>query len=130
MYHRGTGIVLVKQETCAALHGQVGTVPDPLRGTLAVRVLDCALQRANGVEVSTYNADLGGSEAFSMSTSNLATGSRLQTDQRGVVGYFNLPAQTIDVEVFTWDIAPVTLNIRPGTLTLAELRWGIDQFGR
>ena len=127
---RGVGIVLVKQETYAAIHGQVGTVPDPLRGTLAVRVLDCRLQRAEGVEVSGYNADLRGATAFSLSNNNLATAARLQTDQRGVVGFFNLPSQTVDVEVATWNISPVTLNIRPGTLTLAEMRWGLDQFGQ
>lgn len=127
---RGIGIVLVKQETFAALHAQVGAVPDPLRGTLALRVLGCGLQRLGGQTLEAYNADLRGAEAFSLSTGNLASGASLTTDQRGVVGFFNLPAQTIDAWVPAWGLPPATYNVRPGTLTLAEYRWGIDEFGQ
>ena len=127
---RGVGIVLVKESTYAALHGQVGGVPDPARGTLAVRVLDCGLGRAPGNTVEPYNANLAGSTAFSLSSNNLASGSDLTTDARGVVGFFNLPPQTIDVHVADWGFQPTTFNVRPGTLTLGELRWGLERFGQ
>lgn len=127
---RGVGIVLVKEETFSALHAQVGTTPDPTRGTLAVRVLGCDLQRAAGQTLTAYNANLNGASGFSLSSSNLASGSDLTTDQRGVVGYFNLPPQTIDVTILDWPFQPTTFNVRPGTLTLAEMRWGLEEFGQ
>jgi hypothetical protein len=127
---RGIGIVLVKRETFAALHGQVGTVPDPLRGTLALRVLDCGLQRSAGSTLEVYNGDTRGATAFSLSTGNLATAGRLDTDRRGVVGLFNLLPQTADLWAPGGSLAPVTYNVRPDTLTLAEYRWGIDEFGQ
>lgn len=126
---RGVGIVLVKQETYTALHDQVGAAPDPSRGTLGIRVLDCALQRSAGQTLEAWNANLDGATGFSLSSGNLVTDSRMTTDQRGVVGFFNLPTQTLDVWVPAWS-NPVTYNIRPGTLTLAELRWGLEQFGQ
>lgn len=127
---RGIGIVLVKRETYAALQGQAGSAPDPLRGTLALRVLDCALGRTAGTTMEVYNGDTSGATPFSLSTGNLATGGRLDTDRRGVVGLFNLLPQTIDAWSPAWGIAPVTYNVRPDTLTLAEYRWGIDEFGQ
>jgi hypothetical protein len=127
---RGVGIVLVKEPTFAALQAQVGGVPDPTRGTLAVRVLDCALGRSAGETLEPYNANLGGATAFSLSSNNVASGSDLTTDQRGVAGFFNLPAQTIDMQVAGWPFEPTTFNVRPGTLTLGELRWGLEEFGQ
>jgi len=127
---RGIGIVLVREATYAALHAQVGTAPDPTRGTLAVRVLGCSLQRLAGQNLVPYNADLYGSTGFSLSTGNLATDAHLQTDDRGVVGFFNLPPQTLDVYIESWVQRPTTFNVRPGTLTLAELRWGLEEFGQ
>lgn len=127
---RGVGIVLVKNETYAALHAQVGGVPDPTRGTLAARVLDCSMGRAANQQMSSYNANLSGSSGFSLSSSNLASGADLTTDQRGVVGYFNLLPQTLDVQIVNWPFHPTTFNVRPGTLTLGELRWGLEQFGQ
>lgn len=126
---RGVGIVLVKNETYAALQAQVGGIPDSSRGTLALRVLDCALTRSPGVAVAVYNGDTRGATEFSLSTGNLASGG-LVTDRRGVVGLFNLPAQTVDLLAPGWPLAPVTYNVRPGTLTLGELRWGVDEFGQ
>lgn len=127
---RGIGIVLVKETTWTSLHAQVGAVPDPTRGALATRVLDCSLQRGSGIEMAAWNADLDGGTPFSLSSSNLVTDARLTTDERGVVGFFGLPAQTLDVFLPGFDLPPVTYNIRPNTLTLAELRWGLDQFGQ
>jgi hypothetical protein len=127
---RGVGIVLVKNETYVALHAQVGTIPDPARGTLALRVLGCDLTRAPAVDVEPWQGNLAGSTGFSLSTGNLASGGALRTDARGVVGLFNLPAQTVDAWVPEWGFAPATYNVRPGTLTLAEYRWGIDEFGQ
>lgn len=127
---RGIGIVLVKETTYAALHAQLGVAPDPSRGTLAVRVLDCSLGRTAGATMEPYNAVLVGSTGFSLSTNNLASGADLTTDQRGVVGFFNLPPQTLDVSIPAWELQPTTFNVRPGTLTLGELRWGLEEFGQ
>jgi hypothetical protein len=127
---RGIGIVLVREATYAAMHAQVGATPDPTRGTLALRALGCSLQRQAGVYVESYNANLGGATQWSLSTGNLVTDAQVLTDDRGVVGYFNLPAQTLDVTVPAWDEPPRTFNVRPGVLTLAELRWGLEEFGQ
>lgn len=127
---RGAGIVLVKRETQQAIHAQVGAVADPLRGMLAVRVLGCGLQRQTDVDIETYAGDTRGATPFSLSTGNLASGGQLRTDQRGVVGFVNLPPQTLDIWAPSMDLRPATFNVRPDTLTLAEFRWGIDEFGQ
>jgi hypothetical protein len=127
---RGAGIVLVSEPTYASMHAQVGILPDATRGTLALRVLGCDLSRLPGAPLESFNANLDGATGFSLSTSNLITDARIETDARGVVGYLNLPPQTLDVFVPMWEQQPTTFNVRPGTLTLGEMRWGLDQFGQ
>lgn len=127
---RGVGIVLVSEATYASMHAQVGAVPDPARGTLALRVLGCDLNRLAGAPLETFNANINGSTGFSLSTGNLLTDARIETDARGVVGFLNLLPQTLDVFIPAWDQQPTTFNVRPGTLTLGEMRWGLDQFGQ
>jgi hypothetical protein len=127
---RGIGIVLVKNETYVAMHAQVGLNPDMSKGTLATRVLDCGLSRMADAEMEAWNANTQGAVGFSLSSNNLLTDSRMETDQRGVVGFLNLPPQTLDVWIPEWSERATTFNVRPGVLTLGELRWGLEEFGQ
>jgi hypothetical protein len=106
---------------------------DPERGTLAIRILDCLGIRAPGMLLSTVVEDPG-SVAFSLSNGNIATPNTLETDPRGVAGIVNLAPQAVDVIAITPDGrdygGPTTINVRPNTITLAELRDGLDVWGQ
>lgn len=133
---RSLGITMVPNLTRDGIYAQVGIPEIDLgRGVLAIRTLDCRGERSPGVTVSPSSGDVESpAVAFSLSSNNLATPTSLETDGRGVAGFINLAPQTIDVVAFTPDgtpfVRPTTLNVRPGVITLAELRMGLDQWGQ
>jgi hypothetical protein len=130
----GIGVPLVSLSTYQSLHGQVGTVPDTLKGTFAARIIDCHGKRASGVEVEpVYGEDVSGSVPFALSNNNFASDTKLKTDARGVAGFLNLPAQTFDVQAvasFGEVISSTTVPVRAGVVTLAEIRPGLELWGQ
>lgn len=127
----GIGVPLVSTATYASLHAQVGVAADPLAGSFAARVLDCDGNRA--ARTSVEPLDASGGIDFALSNGNLASGTKHVTDDRGVAGYLNLPAQNFDVAAiasFGETIAATTVQIRPGVVTLAELRPGLEMWGQ
>lgn len=133
---KGVGVPLLKEATLASLYAQVGLpMVDLTRGTYAARVLTCDGVRATQATVQPTTGDVASpAVAFSLSNNNLATASSLETDQRGVAGFFNLPPQTLDVQGWTdTGVAlgsATTVLVRPGVVTLSELRPGLDQWGQ
>lgn len=133
---QGLGIPMVPIATRQSIYTNLGAgTVDETRGVLAVRTLDCNNARAQGVTVEAVDGQIEyPSIPFRLSNNNLATGATLETDERGVAGFVNLAPQTVDVVART-DYGkefggPTTLNIRPNTITLAELRDGIDIWGQ
>lgn len=129
----GVGIPLVKETTLASLQAQVGLgAVDPHRGTYAARVLDCGNTRASDVNI-TATPVTADAVMFSLSNDNLATRATLETDERGVAGFFNLLPGTMDVTglVGGKQVAePVTVNVRPGVITLTEVRPSLGVWGQ
>jgi hypothetical protein len=116
---------------------------DMSRGVLAIRTLNCTIDktagrfgvRASGVVVEPVGGSVDGSAIpFRLSNNNLATGATLETDERGVAGFVNLAAQSIDVIAkapYGREYGgPTTLLVRPMVITLAELRDGLDVWGQ
>lgn len=130
----GNVATMVPVTTLEDIYHSVGVDSvDMTRGTLAVRILDCLGIRAPGMLLDTVVEDPA-SVAFSLSNGNIATPNTLETDPRGVAGIVNLQPQAIDVVAITPDGrhygGPTTLNVRPNTITLAELRDGLDVWGQ
>jgi hypothetical protein len=131
---KGIGIPLLHEEALSALYGEVGLGAfDPSRGVFAVRVLDCNGSRAPDATLSA-SAVSPGSVPFSLSNGNLASANSSTTDARGVAGIMNLLPNTFDVSALSpggeMVARPTTVNIRPGVVTLAEIRVGLDQWGQ
>ncbi len=130
----GNAIPLVPRTTLEDIYRSVGIdALDETRGTLATRILDCLGVRAPGMLLDAV-VDDPASVAFSLSNGNIATPNTLETDPRGVAGIVNLQPQAVDVLAITPDGrhygGPTTLNVRPNTITLAELRDGLDVWGQ
>jgi hypothetical protein len=130
----GNAIPMVPRTTLEDIYRSVGIEAiDETRGTLATRILDCLGTRAPGMLLDAVVEDPA-SVAFSLSNGNIATPNTLETDPRGVAGIVNLQPQAVDVFALTPDGrqygGPTTLNVRPNTITLAELRDGLDVWGQ
>jgi hypothetical protein len=140
----GRAIPLLREATLANLYKQLGFTegPDPERGVLAVRTLNCLrdpmnqdISRAAGVQLAMVSDTLDPGTVWSLSFNNIATRSN-ETDERGVVGYLNAPPQAFLVEA----VATVggnevrygrnAVQVRPGVITLAELRDGVGRWGQ
>jgi hypothetical protein len=140
----GLTIPLLKESTRDTIYNDLGLsgTADPSRGVLALRTLDCGRSaqgqgvRAKGVRLSAIpKAPPEPAVAWTLSFSNRATPNKLETDARGVAGFVNMLPGSVDVE----GIAPVgggtpygrtTLAVRPGVITLGELRDGLDIWGQ
>jgi hypothetical protein len=138
---QGLTIPLLKATTRDTIYHDLGIAGDvdKTRGVLALRTLNClrdpkANPRAPGVKlVSIPNAPKEPAVAWTLSTSNRATANRLETDARGVAGYVNALPLVYDLE----GLSPVgppygrtSIAVRPGGITLAEIRDGIGLWGQ
>lgn len=132
---KGLGVPLLKAASVTSLYNQVGLADlDLSKGVFAARFLDCAGERADRSVVTTAGGNIEGSVAFALSNNNLATPTTLETDDRGVAGFMNLPPQTLDVVGWASTGHQIdgvtTVLIRPGVITLAELRPGLETWGQ
>jgi hypothetical protein len=139
---RGLSIPLLKTATRDTIYNDLGLTgePDPTRGVLAVRTLDCARnaqgqsQRAAGVALRAVpNQPPAPAVAWTLSFSNRATPNKLETDARGVAGFVNVVPGSLDVEGVTpygATYGATTLPVRAGVITLAEVRDGLDRWGQ
>lgn len=130
-------IPMLRSETLDRLLVDV-RAPSPApsgRGVLAIRTLDCAGQRAVGVEVEAGQEMPEGTVPWALSDNNIASPDTVTTDARGVAGFANVPAGAFTVQ----GIAPVgdgitygrhTLRVKGGQITLGEVRFGIGQRGQ
>jgi hypothetical protein len=138
--------VLLKSSRQRA-YNEVGAGPvDNTRGTLAVRTLSCertmtALApltqgtRAAGVSLEALGNDPtdDGAFAWTLSSLNQFTPSRLVTDARGVAGFLNAPPVSMEVRAVLPDettFGAATLRVRADVITLAELRPGLGLWGQ
>jgi len=150
----GLAIPVLRQQTRTLLYNQIGIPgdPDPTRGVLAVRTLNCLRDRpasegggANGTRAPMVKLQPVGwvpdpaSRAWTLSFQNLPRGSpdvtTLATDPRGVIGFINVPPVNYPVH----GLAPVdsgmaygetNVFVRPDVISLAEIRDGIDVWGQ
>lgn len=138
---QGLTIPLLKATTRETIYHDLGLPGevDTSRGVLALRTLNCLRQegsnpRAPGVKlISVPQAPDEPAVAWTLSTSNRATANRLETDARGVAGFVNALPLVYDLE----GLSPVGLTygrtsiaVRPGVITLAEIRDGIGLWGQ
>ena len=138
---QGLTIPLLKATTRDTIYHDLGLAGDvdKSRGVLALRTLNClrdpkANPRASGVKlVSVPNAPKEPAVAWTLSTSNRATANRLETDARGVAGFVNALPLVYDLE----GLSPIgssygrtSIAVRPGVITLAEIRDGIGLWGQ
>jgi hypothetical protein len=138
---QGLTIPLLKATTRDTIYHDLGISGevDTTRGVLAVRTLNClrdpkAPVRAPGVKLQSVPVAPGPpAVAWTLSNSNLATPNRLETDARGVAGFVNVLPVVYDVE----GLSPIgksygrtSIAVRPGVITLAEIRDGIGLWGQ
>lgn len=132
---QGQPVAMLSEASGATIHAALGFPSvDPTLGVLTARTLDCNGQRAAGVTVEALSGNMENATAFSLSNGQQVSPSILRTDERGVAGFINVPAQNIDVQArapYGRTFAEyTTLQIRPYTITVAELRPGIDVWGQ
>jgi len=138
---QGLTIPLLKASTRDTIYHDLGLPGDAdlSRGVLALRTLNClrdpkANARAAGVKLQSVPvAPQAPSVAWTLSTSNRATPNRLETDSRGVAGFVNVSPLVYDLQ----GLSPVgktygrtSIAVRPGVITLAEIRDGIGLWGQ
>ncbi len=138
---QGLTIPLLKATTRETIYHDLGLPGevDTSRGVLALRTLNCLREkgsnpRAPGVKlISVPQPPDEPAVAWTLSTSNRATANRLETDARGVAGFVNALPLVYDLE----GVSPVGLTygrtsiaVRPGVITLAEIRDGIGLWGQ
>ena len=141
----GQTITVLRTSARDTLYRGIG-LPTPASATtgdLAVRALNCVRDasgrttRAEGVTVEAVPDDPPEpAVAYALSYGNLATKDSLVTDPRGVAGFANLRPQNYRVR----GLAPVgeeglaygetIAPIRPGVITIVELREGQDVWGQ
>lgn len=138
---QGLTIPLLKASTRDTIYHDLGLPGDVdlSRGVLAMRMLNClrdpkANPRAPGVRLeSVPTAPRAPAVAWSLSTSNRATPARLETDSRGVAGFVNVLPLVYDVQGITPGgrvYGRTSIAVRPGVITLAEIRDGIGRWGQ
>jgi hypothetical protein len=137
----GLTIPLLKATTRDTIYHDLGLPGDVdlSRGVLAMRTLNClrdpkANPRAPGVKLeSVPKPPSAPAVAWTLSTSNRATPNRLETDSRGVAGFVNVLPLVYDVQGITPSgrvYGRTSIAIRPGVITLAEIREGIGRWGQ
>jgi hypothetical protein len=138
---QGLTIPLLKATTRDTIYHDLGLAGDvdKSRGVLALRTLNCLREpktnpRAPGVKlVSIPNAPKEPAVAWTLSTSNRATPNRLETDARGVAGFVNVLPLVYDVEGLSsvgLSYGRTSIAVRPGVITLGEIRDGIGLWGQ
>jgi hypothetical protein len=147
---RGLPIPLLTTAALLNLYSDIGLgtgLVDVSKGILAVRALTCERDttstqlpptgtRAAGVTLQGLPAPADPpSRSWSLATSNIATRGVLVTDSRGVTGFANMDPQAYTVQ----GVAPIgggipygnrTVRVRPGIITIFEIRDGIEVWGQ
>jgi hypothetical protein len=121
------------------------TPADPDRGILALRTLNCNRPMGQGERAERVRVELVSNDPpedavpWVLSFGNQASRDIVETDDRGVAGFANLPPRAYSVR----GIAPAPRNsetgtpygltlatVRPNTTTLVEIREGLDIWGQ
>jgi hypothetical protein len=137
----GLTIPLLKATTRDTIYHDLGLPGDVdlTRGVLALRTLNClrdpkANARAAGVRLQAVPMPPPEpAVAWTLSTSNRATPARLETDSRGVAGFVNVLPLVYDVQGVAQNgrvYGRTSIAVRPGVITLAEIRDGIGRWGQ
>jgi len=150
----GLTIPMVKATTLGDIYRRLGLpTVDPSVGTLAVRTLSCARDpagpspplpaglfwghRSPDVTVTAQPETPAGAVAYTLSNSNVFSQNAEVTDARGVAGFVNVRDGSIDLKALASDgLTPyaagrvTTIPMRPGVITIAELRAGLDLWGQ
>lgn len=128
----GLAISMPLRTTAEKISLDMGSSPSPEQHTLMLRALDCHGQRAAGVTVQALNDGQG--IPFILSDDAPVRRETLVTGARGVAGLIGLPSPTIDViGVSPSGVefgGPTRLSLRPGVITVAELRHGLGVWGQ
>jgi len=135
----GNVIPMLRTETLDGLLRDVQAPSPALPGTgvLAVRTLSCTNERAPGVYVEPVQEMPEDIVPWTLSDNNAALRGVNPTDPRGVAGFANVPAGTYRVQGVApiggetgTEFGPHTLRVKPGFITLGEVRLGIGQYAQ
>jgi hypothetical protein len=128
----GLVIAMPPWATAEKISIELGSSPSPEQYTLLLRALDCHGQRAPGVTVQPLTNEQ--SIPFILSDDALTRRGTLVTDARGVAGLIDVPSSTLDVIGLSPSGiefgGPTTIQLRPGVITVAELRQGLGVWGQ
>jgi hypothetical protein len=145
----GLGIPLLKEAARVGAYRDCGgKLVDPMRGTLALRTLDCQRdttplapgvligRRAPEVRVEAVPEPPPNACAWSLSDANVFSRDSLQTDGRGVAGFLDAPVGSMvvlaqaPVPDGAYPARAPALRVRANVITLAELRDGLGRWGQ
>lgn len=127
-----------------------GTQVNVMRGTLAVRTLDCKRNRSNldmmmgtvlegsrapNVSVEALDGEPTNGCAWTLSNDNIFSPNNLLTDGRGVAGYLDTDVGVLRLVAESpvgvqYPASPPNLRVRANVITLAELRDGLGRWGQ